>query len=192
MDTLKSVFLRKMQEFGGYQGFSEGNPNDLGSPGPPPTPISREDIVALEAKVGVELPDEYREFLMEFGPGMFSKSVGVNPIEIRDGHSSEGFSAFYGWNWTSNIWEEIDCLAGRIPENLIPIAGNGIGDQYCLGVKGPEVGKVFFWNHEDERLATDYWDIFGGHDKPVPRDWFWGNITLVANSIGEFVDRLVS
>ena len=79
---------------------------------------------------------------------------------------------------------------GRIPEELIPIGDNMFGDQVCLAVLGEHRGKVFFWDHDDERDEADYWQEHG-QGKTVPREFLYGNVYLVADSFMDFLARLV-
>ena len=51
------------------------------------------------------------------------------------------------------------------------------GNQICIAVTGEDKGKLFFWDHENER------DL----DKN-PNDF--GNVYLIANSFEEFVESL--
>jgi len=75
----------------------------------------------------------------------------------------------------------------RIPRSLLPIATAPGGDLICLGVGGSDIGKVFFWDHENEWDSEDFTDL-----NPAPRNVVFQNVVLVANSFGDFVMSMVA
>jgi hypothetical protein len=63
-------------------------------------------------------------------------------------------------------------------------------DQICLAITGEDRGRVFFWDHENERCERDYWDSHGA-SVPVPREFLYGNVYLVATDFIDFLKRIV-
>jgi hypothetical protein len=174
-----------------FHGFSGGDPNNPRKPFNPLLQFSAVEIAELEQELKTTLPSDYVDFLTSVGGGAFFGYPGVRPIKVRGSYAFEVVDKLYGSKNEEmyRLAEEIRRYKGRLPCELIPIGENAYGDQFCLGINGMERGKVYMWNHEDERTDEDYWDIYGT-DKPIPREWRYGNVTLVANSFGDFFSRL--
>ncbi len=66
--------------------------------------------------------------------------------------------------------------SGRIPNSFFPIAYDSCGNLICIPVKGPDRGKVYFWDHEME-AADD--------EEPS-----YDNLTLIADSFEDFFNSL--
>jgi hypothetical protein len=71
----------------------------------------------------------------------------------------------------------------RIPDSLLPIADDGLGNKFCIGIKGENRGKIFFWDHELERNAIITPSANDVQD-------YWDNITFVCDNFEQFIDRL--
>jgi hypothetical protein len=72
---------------------------------------------------------------------------------------------------------------------MIPIAGDGGAGQICLGIKGDDLGKVFYWDMANEPLDEEtYLEDYG---EPMPAEAKRQNVHLVADSFDEFLDQLV-
>lgn len=160
-------------------------------------PLNDEDINHIEQMVHSKLPRDYVEFLKEFGGVSFRKLLSFSPISqlpttVEGG--TEPFNNLYGGQTEgiNGIITQIQIYhgQGRIPQDLVPIGDNLFGDHVCICIKGKDCGKVFFWDHEDERSEQDYWDLHGPKT-PVPREFLYGNIYLVASSFDDFLRRLV-
>ena len=132
------------------------------------------EVSKIEKEIHNQLPKEYRDFFLKCRfPVEFD-----NMIQIRVDPSIPGagggwlpFGDFYSLKNDSNynILENVNCYSGRIPENLLPIADSPGGNQLCIGVRGSEKGKVYYWDHDYE--SED--DIY-----------------FLANSFTEFIDLL--
>jgi hypothetical protein len=55
-----------------------------------------------------------------------------------------------------------------------------------LGIRGPEAGKVYYWDHEREWDEQDYLE----QGLPVPPDLKFQNVHLIAGSFEDFIARL--
>jgi hypothetical protein len=141
---------------------------------------SPEAIAQFEARRGVLLPAEYKAFLLKSNGGMPIPDV----LEVPGWHGQGSeLGSFYGihdgpktkrLDWACEVHEE------RIPADLIPIAYDANGNEICIGWKGKREGKIYFWDHEDELdenglFVQDYRNVF-----------------LVANSLQEFLDSLMT
>ena len=77
---------------------------------------------------------------------------------------------------------------GRIPESLIPIGDDGGTGQICLGIRGSEAGKVFYWDQSNEPPGDEeYSDKFGTQR---PCEVAFRNVNEIAKSFEDFLQRL--
>jgi hypothetical protein len=154
------------------------------------------EVEAVEAHLGVGFPEAYRDFLTTYGASAFREYLDYRPFkDFPPELSSSGrghFSLFYGSEDPAHegygLWRRMRFFSGRIPDSLIPIADNGMGDQICLGIRGNEAGKIYLWDLQNEPLdegayLTDY-------GEPRPPEAMFQNIHLIAESFGDFLNRL--
>jgi hypothetical protein len=142
--------------------------------------ISPEEIAEFEARRGILLPAEYKVFLLKSNGGWPTPNV----FEVPGWHGQASeLGSFYGihdgpktkrLDWACEVHDE------RIPADLISIAYDAGGNEICIGWKGEREGKIYFWDHEDELdengdFVQDYRNVF-----------------LVANSLQEFLDSLMT
>jgi hypothetical protein len=152
------------------------------------------EIAKIEKFLTTALPSFYKKLLQEIGGFTFRKQASFSSLKkvpSTDEKGLEPFDVFYGAEKEGeySLWNNITLYQGRIPGRLIPIGDNMFGDQICLGIRGTEREKVYFWDHEDERDEQDYRDIHG-QGKEVPLKWLFGNVYLVANSLEDFLTQL--
>ena len=129
------------------------------------------DIKQFETKLGIVLPSEYRDFLLKFNGGSPSPRNFDLPNE-----KANPLHLFYGIGTSvksDDLTEAIKIFKGRIKNSLIPIASDPFGNQICLGVKGRQKGKVYFWDHESEGLLFKI-----------------RSLTLIADSFEKFIDGI--
>jgi hypothetical protein len=67
-------------------------------------------------------------------------------------------------------------MKDRMPPDVLPIGLDPFGNFICLGVSGPNRGKVYWWFHEEE---ADEGELPG-----------YDNIYFVAHSFTELLDNL--
>lgn len=158
-------------------------------------PLSGSEIDALEKVLHASLPMFYRRFLETYGATAFGKYVDFSPAQgLPENVSSSGkghFGFFYGalsqqYDDSFSLEWNIAVYRERMPESIIPIGGDGSGDQICLGISGAQAGKIFYWDHNNEWDEEDYLD----DGEPVPPDLKFQNVHLVANSFDDFLLRL--
>jgi len=146
----------------------------------PPAPEAA--LREFESRIGCAFPDDYRYFLINCNGGYLggrlwfigSNSAGKN---IEAGvHHIGGFRAedYFSLDWAR------ECYLGRIPSSLVWIYDDPFGNAICLGVTGPQRGRVYFWDHENEP-DSEFWD---GSIETA------GNIELICDSFVDYVAGL--
>jgi hypothetical protein len=150
----------------------------------PPAPAK--ELARLEAELGVALPGDYRQFLIECNGGHVGGALwfrGPTPEGQRADagvHHVGGFrkQSYFSLDWARRCYQDDDEL--RIPRELLWIMDDPFGNAICLGITGPYRGGVYFWDHEEE---------------PDPEEWDGsvetaGNLQLLAKSFTDFVAGL--
>jgi SMI1 / KNR4 family (SUKH-1)/A nuclease of the HNH/ENDO VII superfamily with conserved WHH len=150
-------------------------PRELGaSPFPlhegyPPAPLKQ--IHRFEELLGRPFPASYREFLLR-GNG------GQPRVQGFRGENGNDEIVDYFFSTTPRVEEGIaTCLAEygeRLPEGMLPIAGDVFGNLICLGIEEPVADQVLFWDHELE---------------PEPGEAKDSNITRLAPTFDTFLDQ---
>jgi hypothetical protein len=126
--------------------------------------------------LGCVFPQAYRDFLLAHNGGR--PDEGVFPIQDPP-HDHHGLLHSF---LCISPRDPYDLLAwvrdyrGRIPSNLVPVAVDQAGNLIVLSVAGPDIGKVYFWDHE---LET------GQGETPS-----YENVHPVADSFQAFLDSL--
>ncbi len=131
-------------------------------------------IRTFESTLGCSLPEPYRQFLIEKNGGRPHPSAFT--FCTRTGERGD---SLVDWFYTLspddayNLYDNLQIYRGRIPEGLLPIACDPLGNQLLIGVKDKR-GRVFFWDHELENSSKSIWD----------------NVSFVARSFDEFINIL--
>lgn len=137
-------------------------------------PATKREIALLQTLRGIKLPPPYRDFLL-------ASNGGVPSLALFPGGRGYVIQLFYSLvakrSW-SDLAAKILVFDGRVPHDLIPVAGDPGGSQFCLAVAGERFGQVYFWDHEAEGEAED------GN--------YYGNLTLLAPSFEQFLAGLVA
>jgi hypothetical protein len=136
-------------------------------------------IEALEQLWGFRLPNEYKNFLIEYNggepvPNGFSfKNLPENGSYI---------DVFFGIlkHDNNNLLVNMEMYKNRIPNNFIPIGDDPGGNLILISVKNKDRGKIYFWDHEME-ANTEAGEIAD-----------YTNLTLIADSFDEFMNGLHS
>lgn len=157
-------------------------------------PLSEEEISTLEQRLGSTLPESYREFVSQFGRSAFHEYVDFTPLQpFHDSPAVKGhLGIFFGGESLTHRSYSINwnnaAYSGRLPSELLPIGGDGGGDLICLSIQGESRGKVYYWDHTNEPLDEDqYREDYG---VPRPSEAKWQNVTLIANTFDDFINRL--
>jgi hypothetical protein len=148
-------------------------------------PMDDDELTSIEAALGVTLPADYREFMQTYGMSTFGELVQFRPIEGEAGPLSHFFGSQSAGS--NSLVHNIEMYKGRMPTTMIPIADDGAGSLICLGVRGRERGKVYYWDHDREWDEEDYLEEFG---QAMPPEAQFENVHLIAESFEDFIQRL--
>src|SRR5260221_269177 len=110
----------------------------------------------LESRVG-RLPQTYARLLLAYqGAAIrFDKDIRYRPQKkspwCRKSDGSQSLETLYGLGGESSLARQLKTYVNRIPHGVIPIGDVPGGNVICLAVQGRVAGKVYLWDHEDER-----------------------------------------
>ena len=137
--------------------------------------VKEEEIFKLEDEIGFTLPNDYKEFLINFNGGV--PEVKYSTFKLNELEENIGLQVLYGLDLEDNLnlrewYEEYeddlldDCL----------IIGHGIGFGFIVLVNSPEVSGVYFWDNsfELENSSEDE------------------NIYKISDTFREFIEELKS
>jgi hypothetical protein len=102
--------------------------------------LAEADIAAVEQRLGVSFPADYRAFLLQVNGGTPRPGKWVSQFfSVGDGEPS-----------FETAFHNLKVVEQRIPRRLIAVAENAGGDLYCISTEGSDRGTVYFWTHERE------------------------------------------
>ncbi len=142
--------------------------------------LTQDDILVLNKKFFLPIPDDYVGFLLKNNggnPKEYAIKFNKNKLEI----GGEELGYFYGLGTeTENIIDTLDNLQHILSKNLIPFADTPGGNLFLLSVEKNTYGNVFYKDHEIEDSFE-----FDDTNKTLPE-----SMILVANSFSEFQEKL--
>jgi hypothetical protein len=146
-------------------------------------------INTVEERLQIIFPSDYKIYLLNYDEHFFANSIRFKSIEPSSGKYKQGnqiIGGFYGVisKYDETLLGQIKCYYNRMPTSLIPIGECPGGNLICLGVKGEFIGKVYFWNHENEYQAINGMEITGDVNQ------YWDNLFLVAETFIDFIKGL--
>lgn len=111
--------------------------------------VKEEEILKFEDEIGFTLPNDYKEFLINYNGGV--PEVKYSTFTLNELQENIGLQVLYGLDLEENLdlrewYEEYeddlldDCL----------IIGHGIGFGFIVLVNSPEVYGVYFWDNSFE------------------------------------------
>lgn len=146
-----------------------------------------EEIKKFEEKLSLNLPIEYRVFLLSFENVFFEDEVIFKPLQASPWASHDGLETLDELFGLSNLQKNMEVYYNRVPNNLIPIGESPGGNLICLGVEGGVKGKVYFWDHENELEARV---IIGDALVTDNINDYWENLYLISESFLDFISEL--
>jgi hypothetical protein len=143
----------------------------------PPMAASESEIAAFEWRHRIQLPADYREFLLESNGGYLE---GECSFEISPQAGCTILQQFYRLRDSSRSTQTLEyirsILGARLPPTLLAIGSDLGGAKICLGVSGREYGRVFFWDP--------------GSDFDETENGSFENIQEVASTFSGFLGRM--
>lgn len=138
--------------------------------------LSSETLDAFVARAQIQLPSEYREFLLLYNGGRPIPSFfWIRPQE--DGSTMQQFFGLHEGPQHLCIETYVGEERYGIPQSMVPIGDDGTGNFICMGVGQYNLGEIFFLDHDAHPYQTP--DSMEG-------------ITRLAGSLGEFLDNLAT
>ena len=124
--------------------------------------------------MGVDLPSDFREFLLEYNGGTPNPNEFVCSQGVPEGNSC--VRHFYKVRGKGSIEWDLRHFSDGMPPDLLGIGCDPFGKRICIGLKGERRGSVFFWDHEGYELL--------GSDEPIH------DVYRLADSFAEFLEGL--
>lgn len=133
--------------------------------------LSIEELKDFELENDINLPEGYKNFLLEFNGGVPDPSGSPQPKTV--------VSYIFGMHngeYHASLYKHIDLFKARIPCGTFPIASDAFGNLFLMTVHPESYGQIYFWDHEGEPEVQD------GH--------YTDNCSFVAFTFGEFIENL--
>ncbi|NWJ48686.1 MAG: SMI1/KNR4 family protein [Chloroflexi bacterium] len=141
--------------------------------------LSEADIIQAEGELGIEFPQAYKDFLMKYyggRPKLTSFPLFGDSLTSRG--SIHWLYSINKVNYNYDIIENMHTFKGRIPTNFLTIGEDPGGNIICISFRGPDAGKVYYWDHEGE-LDKSSMDSYE-------------NVYFIADSFEEFINSLTA
>ncbi len=139
------------------------------------------DIKDIEDFVGLNLPKEYRQHLLEYNGGRCTPNIFEYYENDKLTRSCiDWFLAIYNGKY-DNLIEYIKIYKlnkKRLPFQILPIAHDPGGNLICISCGFQDEGYVYFWDHENE---VDY---------SKANDLNYSNLYIIAKGFNDFINGL--
>ena len=137
--------------------------------------ISKNEIDTLCSDLEIQLPKDYVDFLLKHNGGQPTQNHFLKKDSNDEPLFDFNLNVFFGLgeNDTSyDILTMFSIYCDRMPEELLPIGDDGVGNIICIGIHGAHYGKVFMWwksgqvdegdepNFENVELIEDSFEKF--------------------------------
>lgn len=135
--------------------------------------ISEQELANFEREYGIKLPQQYRQFLLDYNGGRPEHC----DFNFKGSTNGSQLLGFFGIGSRIDVRKELRTYNGRLPAAWFPVASDAGGNLICICLSGPNYGKVFFWDHEMESDETQ------GLTPETAN-----NTVLIADSFDEFLN----
>jgi len=139
-------------------------------------PATEDNLVDFERELGARVPAPYREFLLQFN----GACPEPNLFNFKDSDKGSDCRYILGLNGTDHdLRHYLETHKLRLPQGLLPIAYDSVGNLICISIRQQDHGHVYFWDHSlaNSASASDNQDLA---DKILP----------VADSFDQFLFNL--
>lgn len=104
-------------------------------------------IAAFEKKHNIILPEQYRNFMLKYNGGYTPDTT----FKVKP-RRKEDVSGFYGLDIGDEYdFEKLFWLKYQIQDGYFPIADDCFGNEYFIGIKKSNYGKIYFYDHEEQK-----------------------------------------
>lgn len=143
-------------------------------------------VDAVENVYGVRLPEDYREFLVDYAPCYMNEDLKYKPFSTTPLIDENGYDAvgvMYGAaEEPYNILDVVDSYMDDLGSNVLGIADGNPGDVIVLGLVPSNRGKIYYWHHDDGCLymiAESFEDfILSMEEAPVDTTFNVDNVRM--------------
>jgi hypothetical protein len=132
----------------------------------------------LEKEIGGVLPNDYKEFLIDYGSALAFHSYVIYPLLVPCPIGDwQMVGVFFGFlpDDSYNLVKNYHTFKDRLPPGFLSIACEGMGNLTCICFAGENRGYVYFWQH-------DAWEIVEEDGTTYTEDLF-----LAATSFDDFI-----
>jgi len=137
--------------------------------------VSELEIRRAEKRIGVIFPPEYREFLLKYNGGRpVAKYFQIPESEFRNVGKVLDFFGLDDPVESCNIDWNCEVYKKRIPSGFLPIACEDGGNIVCIRSAPPDLGAIYYWNHDFEGASLSYKSLY-----------------KISSSLNEFLTNLV-
>ena len=112
-------------------------------------PVTAAEIAVLERMLSIKLPAAYKDFLEQYNGG----AIRPNSFRYMDVDSQQlgWIDSLYGIAEEANRYSLLKnwkICRKNLPDRMIPIGEDGVGNYICISVAGSDIGKVYYMLHE--------------------------------------------
>src|SRR5262245_56643454 len=119
-------------------------------------PLTSESISEFERETKRPIPEPYKAFLLKVNGGQLPRTATVFRYRLPNGREVEGaLRALLGIGVSHEFRDlrhhlELYVFPGRVPMDLYPLGTDYGGNLVLMGIAGPRLGRIYFWEHELE------------------------------------------
>jgi len=110
-----------------------------------PHPVDREEVAKVEHQFACRFPDDYRSFVVEYGPGEFEpvhcKVLPPSLIAARTQQDRSRLREYWFWDESPEIWTQ-----ARAVESLACYDGDG----HDIRFHPSDPSKTYFLSHDEQ------------------------------------------
>jgi hypothetical protein len=133
--------------------------------------ISDETILAFERQSGLALPQDYKDFLLQWNGGRPSQTIFNVPKWDGKGSALHFLFGIHSGKH-NNLARWFDELRDRLPDGFLAIGVDMGANFVCLGTSGEFAGEVWYWDSSNRYALCD------------------GTMFKVANRLEAFLNQL--
>lgn len=112
--------------------------------------LSIQELEAFEAVNKIQLPEDYRNFLLQYNGGKPSLDL----LPQKDTNIAY-FLGMHNDNYYSSIYWHIETFSKRLPLSTFPIARDYFGNLFIISIHPESYGHIYYWDHENEPETQD-------------------------------------